>query len=199
MGWRMSRLFRQTRFRLRKALVLAYFRFKGPPRVLKYGPRINRAILAHFGAKIGGENVRIYSPVILHRAEQGYSNLEMGNGCILGGNNFLDLSDKITLGEGVGLAPGALIITHNRFNYNLFLEEKLATACGTAPVRVGDGASIKAHAVITMGVEIGSEAIIAAGAVVLDDLPNRTFAAGVPARVVRGLHAIGDKESNVLT
>ena len=40
-------------------------------------------------------------------------------------------------------------------------------------------------AVILKGVTIGDGAVIAAGAVVTQDVPSRCLAAGVPARVVR--------------
>jgi acetyltransferase-like isoleucine patch superfamily enzyme len=40
-------------------------------------------------------------------------------------------------------------------------------------------------AVLLPGVEVGEEAFVAAGAVVTRDVPARTVAMGVPARVVR--------------
>jgi acetyltransferase-like isoleucine patch superfamily enzyme len=45
--------------------------------------------------------------------------------------------------------------------------------------RIGAGVTIRP------GVEIGEEAFVAAGAVVIGDLPPRVVAMGVPARVVR--------------
>lgn len=54
----------------------------------------------------------------------------------------------------------------------------------SAPVTVGDRAWVCARAVVLPGVSIGEGAVIAAGAVVVDDVPAWTVAAGVPARVV---------------
>ena len=51
-----------------------------------------------------------------------------------------------------------------------------------APTRIGDRVFIGANAVVNMGVSIGDEAVVAAGAVVTHDVPARTVVAGVPAR-----------------
>jgi acetyltransferase-like isoleucine patch superfamily enzyme len=45
--------------------------------------------------------------------------------------------------------------------------------------RIGGGA------VVLPGVEIGEEAVVGAGAVVVDDVPDRKVFAGVPARELR--------------
>ncbi|WP_457208019.1 DapH/DapD/GlmU-related protein, partial [Nocardioides sp. P5_C9_2] len=49
---------------------------------------------------------------------------------------------------------------------------------------IGDRVFIGAAAVVNMGVTIGDEAVVAAGAVVTRDVAPRTIVAGVPARVV---------------
>jgi acetyltransferase-like isoleucine patch superfamily enzyme len=53
------------------------------------------------------------------------------------------------------------------------------------PVHVGRGSWIGAHAVILDGVRVGDGAVVAAGAVVADEVPPFTIVAGVPARVIR--------------
>jgi acetyltransferase-like isoleucine patch superfamily enzyme len=52
-----------------------------------------------------------------------------------------------------------------------------------AGVRIGDDVWIGAHAVILPGVQIGSGAVIAAGAVVTRDVPEYAVVAGVPAEI----------------
>lgn len=56
-----------------------------------------------------------------------------------------------------------------------------------APVIIGSNVWIGAAATILPGVHIGDGAIIAAGAVVSHDVPERTIAGGVPARVIRAI------------
>jgi len=57
------------------------------------------------------------------------------------------------------------------------------TPGGGQPV-VGDGVYIGAGACVLGPVRIGDGAVVAAGSVVLIDVPARTVAAGVPARIV---------------
>ena len=60
---------------------------------------------------------------------------------------------------------------------------------GRGPVRVGRNAWIARGAVLLPGVTIGEHAVVAANAVVRDDVPARTLVAGNPAAVVRQLEA----------
>jgi acetyltransferase-like isoleucine patch superfamily enzyme len=57
----------------------------------------------------------------------------------------------------------------------------------TAPIRIGRGVWIAAGATVLQGVTIGDDAVVAAGAVVTKDVPQRTLVAGVPAQVIRAL------------
>lgn len=53
------------------------------------------------------------------------------------------------------------------------------------PVIVEDGVVIGANAVVLEGCRIGKGAVVAAGAVVVDDVPEGVVVAGVPARVIK--------------
>lgn len=53
------------------------------------------------------------------------------------------------------------------------------------PVAIGDDAWIGGGTVICPGVRIGSRCVIGAGSVVTRDIPDDTFAAGNPCRVLR--------------
>lgn len=171
-------------FLSRNALVLL-FKVIGPPRILQFGWPINAAILRAFGANVGRNGVYIHSPVILHGARESYANLTISDRCLLNGNNYLDLSGRITLEKGVSLGPGVTIMTHNRYNHNAFLEERLASTCGVKDVLIKEGAGIKAGALIVHGITVGKNAVVAGGAVVNRDVADNCFVAGVPARLVK--------------
>ncbi len=181
--WLVNRLgYYWRRLELRFLLLRAWL--LGPPRVLVYDPETNVEILQAFGAKIGARNVRVLAPLVLHGAEDGYANLTIGDGCILNGDVYLDLAGKITLEEGVSLGPGTIVMTHNRFNYNPILEERLARQCGVADVLLKSGCGIKAGAMVLKGVTIGANSVVAAGAVVTHDVDSLSVVAGIPAKVI---------------
>ncbi len=53
------------------------------------------------------------------------------------------------------------------------------------PVVIGDHVWIGSHTIVQKGVTIGSNSVIAAGSVVVKDIPPNSFAAGNPARVIK--------------
>jgi acetyltransferase-like isoleucine patch superfamily enzyme len=52
-------------------------------------------------------------------------------------------------------------------------------------VRIGDRSAIGLGANLVHGVAIGSDTVVGAGALVLDGIPERVVAYGVPARAAR--------------
>jgi len=170
-------------FICKKSLIFL-FKIIGPPRILRYGNNINVPILRAFGAQVG-KKVTVCSPVVLHSAKEGFKNLTIKDGCFLNGYNFLDLSGRITLEKGVSLGPGVIIMTHNRYNHNPYLEERLAHTCGIKDVLIKEGSGIKANALIVQGITIGKNAVVAGNAVVNRDVGDNCFVAGVPAHLVK--------------
>ena len=53
------------------------------------------------------------------------------------------------------------------------------------PVVLGDHVLVGANAVVLEGVQVGSGAVIAAGAVVTRDVPENAVVAGIPAKIVK--------------
>lgn len=61
------------------------------------------------------------------------------------------------------------------------------THAHSAPIVIGDYVFIGARCIIQKGVTIGEKAIIAAGSVVVKDIPPMCIAAGNPAKVIKYL------------
>lgn len=57
----------------------------------------------------------------------------------------------------------------------------------SAPIVLEENVWLGARVVVTSGVTIGEGSVIGAGSVVTHDVPPRTIAAGVPAKVIRDL------------
>jgi acetyltransferase-like isoleucine patch superfamily enzyme len=58
---------------------------------------------------------------------------------------------------------------------------------GGAPVRIGNDVWLGMEVVVLAGVSIGNGSVIGARAVVTSDIPPMSFAAGVPAKVIRSI------------
>jgi len=134
------------------------------------------------GASVG-KNARIYAPLILHNSK--FSNLVIGDNCHIGRDVFLDLTDRIEIGDNVTVSMRATLITH----FDPGESEMGAAGYPTAhaPVIIGNGGYIGAGATVLNGVKIGASSIIAAGALIRRDVPPHSLVAGVPGRLVRKL------------
>lgn len=105
---------------------------------------------------------------------------EIGEGTWIGAFTVVDGSGGLVIGSGCDISCGAQIYTHSTVR-RCVSGRRFAKAERT-PTRLGDRVFVGANAVINMGVTIGDEAVVAAGAVVTADVPARTVVAGVPAR-----------------
>ncbi|VBB44606.1 putative acetyltransferase [uncultured Paludibacter sp.] len=104
--------------------------------------------------------------------------LILGNGYI---NHNLNLScfEKIEIGKGVVISEN---VTIRDSDNHTIKENKTST---TQPVKIGNHVWIGVNATILKGVRIGDGAIIAAGAVVNSDIPEKCLAGGIPAKIIK--------------
>lgn len=91
----------------------------------------------------------------------------------------------ITLGAQVLVADGVHFITHDG-GINVLRNLKMVSGetDKMAPIQVGNNVYIGTGAYIMPGVKIGNDCIIGAGAIVTKDIPDRSVAVGIPARVI---------------
>lgn len=106
-------------------------------------------------------------------------NITIGDDSILGDHVFLDGRAKLDIGNHVDIASQVLI-------YNSQHDIDSEDFYGMSnPVRIEDYTFIGPRAIILPGVTIGKGAVVAAGAVVTDDVEPFTVVGGVPAKVIR--------------
>ena len=112
-----------------------------------------------------GLNITIGRSVFIHQ------------GCMFMGHGAIDISDQVMIGAKVNLVTAGHPLE----------PDKRRRFITSAAIRVGTNVWIGATATILPGVDIGADAVVAAGAVVTHDVPQATLVAGVPAAVIRQL------------
>lgn len=97
-------------------------------------------------------------------------------GAVIGPGTMIDmgaiLGGRATVGRNCHIGAGAVLAG--------VIEPASAT-----PVIVEDGVLVGANAVVIEGVHVGKGAVVAAGAVVIEDVPENAVVAGCPARVIK--------------
>ena len=97
-------------------------------------------------------------------------------GAVIGKGTMIDmgaiLGGRATVGDHCHIGAGAVLAG--------VIEPASAT-----PVIVEDDVLIGANAVVIEGVHIGKGAVVAAGAVVIEDVPDNAVVAGCPARIIK--------------
>lgn len=113
---------------------------------------------------------------------------DCGKNITIGRHVFINMGCKFQDQGGITIDDGALI-GHNVVlaTLNHDLDPATRRSMTPAPIHIGKNAWIGANAVILPGVTVGDGAVVAAGAVVNRDVPDRTVAGGVPARVLKRL------------
>jgi acetyltransferase-like isoleucine patch superfamily enzyme len=91
--------------------------------------------------------------------------------------NGVQLWDKVVVEDDVFIGPNASFT--NDLRPRAFMKKSPEELMSTL---VGRGATIGANATIVCGITIGEEAFVAAGAVVIEDVPARALVAGNPAK-----------------
>lgn len=97
-------------------------------------------------------------------------------GAVIGAGTMIDmgavLGGRATVGSNCHIGAGAVLAG-------------VIEPASAKPVVVEDGVLVGANAVVIEGVHIGRGAVVAAGAVVIEDVPENAVVAGCPARVIK--------------
>jgi acetyltransferase-like isoleucine patch superfamily enzyme len=159
-----------------------------PPLVVGDGARILACAVVFAGSRLGGGVIVGDQACVRERCELG-DGVVVGRGSLVENDTTVGARTRIqanayvtaysTLEEDVFIAPG--VVTTND-NFMGRTEERLTHMRGPTLRR---GARVGGGAVLLPGIEIGEEAFVGAGAVVLHDVPARAVVVGNPARQIR--------------
>ena len=115
--------------------------------------------------------------------------LEIGNdtGC---SSVTICCFDSIKIGNNVKIGAGSLIMDTNFHSLDWRerrIESEMETNKKNSPVIIGDDVFIGARTIINKGVTIGERSIVAAGSVVVKDIPADEIWGGNPAKFIKKL------------
>ncbi|MET4322919.1 acyltransferase [Bradyrhizobium sp. RT5a] len=105
--------------------------------------------------------------------------LELHGGGYASRNLQIECRSRITIGAGAAIGPDVIIRDNDGHQLTNANHDTVSH------VRIGENVWLGARSTILKGVTIGSGSIIAAGALVVDDVPENSLVGGVPAKVIR--------------
>ena len=171
---------------------MAAYRFKIQDAIHEYNQfkpsqvKERRDFLAKIFGKIG-EKCNILPPF---KCDYGF-HIEVGENFFANYNFIVLDGNYVRIGDNVWIAPNVGIYAAG---HPLDVEERVAGYEYAFPVTIGDNVWIGGGVTIIGGVTIGKNAVVAAGSVVIRDVPPNTLVAGNPARVIRKITAADKKK-----
>jgi len=136
-----------------------------------------------YGIKHGmkvGRNPRVEPLVVF----TGFELIEIGDDFVA--SSFCTVravAAPIKIGNKVSIGPGAALLGANHgIEPGVPHQDQPQKS---KSIIIGDDVWLGAHCLVLPGVKIGSGSVLAAGSVVLEEIPEKVVAGGVPARVLR--------------
>jgi len=145
---------------------------------LQIGPGV---VLKHPETMEFGDSVFIGAQTMIQGRFDG--TCRIGNHVWIGPQAYFD-ARNLVIEDYVGWGPGAKVLgsAHTAQPIDVPI---ITTPLKIERVVIGYGADIGTNATILPGVHVGAHAIVGAGAVVNDDVPEYAVVAGVPAKLIR--------------
>ncbi|MHA1942945.1 MAG: acyltransferase [Candidatus Thorarchaeota archaeon] len=127
-----------------------------------------------------GEEVTIQEQVYIGGLKTDKSEIEIGDLSMIFSQSVINPTHPIKIGKRVGIGGSNFLFTHGTWQPIL---DGFPVAFG--PITIEDGVWFPWRVFVLPNVHIGKEATIGAGSVINRDVPARSLAAGVPAKVLR--------------
>ena len=114
--------------------------------------------------------------------------INYGKSIDIGANVFINFDciflglGGITIEDGVLIAPRVSLLSEG---HPIHPADRQSLVPG--PIHIGKNAWIGAGSTILPGVTIGENSVVAAGAVVSEDVPHNTVVGGIPAKIINSI------------
>ena len=136
-----------------------------------------------------GEGSFMQGPIYIHYG----THTRIGHDSFFNFNTTIQDDTFVTIGNNNNFGPGLYIgtplhpmLASERSKKELPNGSKRGF-CYAKPVVIGDDCWFGANVTVCPGVTVGNGCVIGAGSVLIRDVPDNCFAAGVPARVIRNI------------
>jgi len=143
----------------------------------RLGGSLRAQLLRRLGFEVG-PGTEIKGPLKISGPRGIRARLSIGRDCSIDAECMLEVSDNLRIGDRVTIEPGVMILTST---HELDFPQHRAGKIVTSPVSIGDGAWLRARAIVLPGVKIGAGAVVEVGSVVNKDVDADTRVGGSPA------------------
>lgn len=152
------------------------------------GPRVRvrgRPVVNNWGRMVVGDRTQLVSTIAtLELVTMKGGTLEIGPRTLLNYGGSIAAHERITIGERCLIGTHAIIIDND---FHRIEPERRMEPPESRPITIEDNVWLGARVIVLGGVTVGADSCVGAGSVVIEDIPPRSLAVGVPARVIRQL------------
>jgi len=132
-----------------------------------------------------GDRVRLVSTVTrLEIAVGPDATLEIGESTFINHGCSIGVTQHVRIGANCSIGPQVYIMDND---FHRLEPDRRNELPPSLPIVLEDNVWLAARVTVLPGVTIGAGSVIGASSVVVRDVPPRSLAAGVPARVIRNL------------
>lgn len=127
-----------------------------------------------------GEDSHVYGRIIVYGPEHVSfgKHSALNEGCLLNARGVIEIGDYVHISAYCVINTGGLDYQKTLDNRTHFVRQ----------VVIEDGAWLGTGVIVNPGVRIGKNAVVGAGAVVTQDIPDNMVAVGVPAKPIKRIN-----------
>jgi acetyltransferase-like isoleucine patch superfamily enzyme len=163
----------------------AYWFFRRASKIEKKVRLWGKAIVQNQGRLIIRERARLDGRIVPLEFSVGSDGfLEIGAGTFINYGCSIAASKQVVIGPNCNIGTYVIIMDNDFHHLQPELRQERPPS---APIILEENVWLGARVIVLRGVTIGKGSVIGAGSVVNKDVPPRTLAAGVPAKIIREL------------